>query len=215
MHLFIIFTSERGLCGAFNSSVIKQVRQEILNLENNNKKIKLIIIGKKGYEILQSKYTEYIDSYFNINAYNYDLVLSQLRYKILNFSSNDIVGNCYLFFNKFQNAVLSKVTKLQLLPFKTFPHDYCDNKYQNAAGYYEYEGSQCVANSISLYIKAQLNNALVHSNASEEGARMTAMEGATKNAHKIIGELTLKFNRARQGIITKELIEIISGAEVV
>ncbi|WP_316353824.1 ATP synthase F1 subunit gamma [Candidatus Trichorickettsia mobilis] len=208
-NLLVLITSERGLCGAFNSTVIKQVKQEIINLERHNQQIKLIIVGKKGYEALKNRYPKYIDSYLNVSKNNAELMQYQLQQKIMNFVRSNAVGNCYLFFNKFQNAMSYKIIKSQLFPIVSGSYQPVDKLA------HEYEGDKCISSAINLYVMGQLTYALVHSKASEEGARMTAMDGATKNANKIVNELTLKFNRTRQRIITKELIEIISGAEVV
>jgi len=203
--LLVVITSERGLCGAFNLSVIKQVKSDIRNLENENKDIKLIIVGKKGYDALKNQYSHYINSYFNLSKSHDDSLLLQVKEKIMQLIENSEAGMCRVYFNKFKNAMTQILIKQQMLPVE---RDTTSN-----ITTYEYEGEGLVFNMINLYISGQLNYALLQSRASEEGARMTAMDNATNNAKEIINKLTLKLNRTRQAIITKELTEIISGAE--
>lgn len=205
--LLIVVTSERGLCGAFNMSVIKQVKSDIQNLEKENKEIKLIIVGKKGYDALKNQYSHYINSYFNLSKLHDDLVLLHIKQKIMQLIENGEAGLCRIYFNKFKNAMTQILIKQQMLPVK--------RDTTNNMPAYEYEGEGLILNMINLYISGQLNYALLQSRASEEGARMTAMDNATNNAREIINKLTLKLNRTRQAIITKELTEIISGAEAI
>ncbi|WP_341790572.1 ATP synthase F1 subunit gamma [Rickettsia endosymbiont of Polydrusus tereticollis] len=211
-HLFIVLTSERGLCGTFNSSIIKQVKTDIIDLENNGTQIKLIIIGKKGYEALKKEYSNYIDSYFELSKTYDENLLFQIKQKILEAVENSEISHCSVYFNKFKNAMMQVITKQQILPVE----QYTKVQEEKAVNYiYEYEGENLIANMINLYINSQINYALLQNMASEEGARMTAMENATNNANEIIDKLTLKLNRSRQAIITNELIEIIAGAEAV
>lgn len=211
-HLLIVLTSERGLCGTFNSSIIKQVKTDIIDLENNGSQIKLIIIGKKGYEALKKEYSNYIDSYFELSKTYDENLLFQIKQKILEAVENSEISYCSVYFNKFKNAMMQVITKQQILPVE----QYSKVQEEKAVNYiYEYEGENLIANMINLYINSQVNYALLQNMASEEGARMTAMENATNNANDIIDKLTLKLNRSRQAIITNELIEIIAGAEAV
>ncbi|MCC8368957.1 MAG: F0F1 ATP synthase subunit gamma [Rickettsia endosymbiont of Oxypoda opaca] len=211
-HLLIVLTSERGLCGTFNSSIIKQVKTDIIDLENNGSQIKLIIIGKKGYETLKKEYSNYIDSYFELSKTYDENLLFQIKQKIMEAVENSEISHCSVYFNKFKNAMMQVITKQPILPVE----QYTKVQKEKAVSYiYEYEGENLIANMINLYINSQINYALLQNMASEEGARMTAMENATNNANEIIDKLTLKLNRSRQAIITNELIEIIAGAEAV
>lgn len=211
-HLLIVLTSERGLCGALNSSIIKQVKTDIIDLENKGAQIKLIIIGKKGYEALKKEYSNYIDSYFELPKTYDENLLFQIKQKIMEAVENSEISYCSVYFNKFKNAMMQVITKQQILPVE----QYTKIQEEKAVNYiYEYEGENLIANMINLYINSQINYALLQNMASEEGARMTAMENATNNANEIIDKLTLKLNRSRQAIITNELIEIIAGAEAV
>ncbi len=207
--LLIVITSERGLCGSFNSSLIKKVKTDIENLEQSGKEFKLIIVGKKGYEVLKNKYLNFIDGYFNIgDSNNKNAIIATIKEKIMHLIEIGSIGSCSIYFNKFKNAITHIPTGQSILPIQqknsnTLP----------SGSNYEEEGSNLLLDIINLYIIGQLNFALLQSAASEEGARMTAMDNATKNANEIINTLTLKLNRSRQAIITKQLIEVISGVE--
>ncbi|WP_202069372.1 ATP synthase F1 subunit gamma [Rickettsia tillamookensis] len=209
-NLLIVMTSERGLCGTFNYSIIKQVKNDIKELENKGEQIKLIIIGKKGYEALKRQYAHYIDSYFELPKIHDENLMLEVKEKIMSLVTNLEVSNCVIYFNKFKNAMTQIMTKQQILPVEKY-HD--DSAIEN--DYYEYEGENLISNLINLYVNSQINYALLQNRASEEGARMTAMENATNNANDLISKLVLKLNRSRQAIITTELIEIIAGSEAV
>lgn len=209
-NLLIVMTSERGLCGTFNYMIIKQVKSDIETLKSKGEKIKLIIIGKKGYEALKKPYESYIDSYFELPKNHDENLMLQIKQKIMALVANLEVSNCTIYFNKFKNTMTQIMTKQQVLPVEKY-HD--DSKIEKAN--YEYEGENLIQNLINLYVNSQINYALLQNRASEEGSRMTAMENATNNAHDIINKLVLKLNRSRQVIITTELIEIIAGSEAV
>ncbi|CAN7940723.1 unnamed protein product [Ixodes pacificus] len=209
-NLLIVMTSQRGLCGTFNYSIIKQVKNDIKELENKGEQIKLIIIGKKGYEALKRHYVNYIDSYFELPKIHDENLMLQVKQKIMSAVENLEVSNCVIYFNKFKNAMTQIMTKQQILPVEKYQDD---SAVEN--DHYEYEGENLISNLINLYVNSQINYALLQSRASEEGARMTVMENATNNANDLISKLVLKLNRSRQAIITTELIEIIAGSEAV
>ncbi|WP_375330996.1 ATP synthase F1 subunit gamma [Candidatus Tisiphia endosymbiont of Oplodontha viridula] len=208
-HLLIVVTSERGLCGAFNFLLSKQVKSDIANLENAGKQVRLIIIGKKGYDAFKGQYSHYIDDYYEFpKAHNNNLSF-QIKEKLMEMVEDSRISNCQIYFNNCKNAMIQIPTKKQILPIEK---QLCSNeKYLS----YEYEGEELILHMINLYVSAQINYALLQNRASEEGARMTAMDNATKNAKELINKLTLKLNRSRQDLITKDLIEIIAGAEAV
>ncbi|WP_341747816.1 ATP synthase F1 subunit gamma [Candidatus Tisiphia endosymbiont of Dascillus cervinus] len=209
LHLLIVVTSERGLCGAFNFLLSKQVKSDIANLENVGKQVRLIIIGKKGYDAFKGQYSHYIDNYYEFpKAHNNNLSF-QVKEKLMEMVEDSRISNCQIYFNNCKNAMIQIPTKKQILPIEK---QLCSNeKYLS----YEYEGEGLILHMINLYVSAQINYALLQNRASEEGARMTAMDNATKNAKELINKLTLKLNRSRQDLITKDLIEIIAGAEAV
>ncbi|XVN42456.1 MAG: ATP synthase F1 subunit gamma [Candidatus Rickettsia vulgarisii] len=208
VHLLIIITSERGLCGALNFLLIHQIKSDIAKLKELNKDIKLIIIGRKGYNALKGEYLNYIDSFYDFPKPNDNNLSLIIREKIIKLFENSEISNCQIYFNKCKNAMVQIPTKQQILPVKQQTKLEQD-KYLS----YKYEGKDLVFNMINLYINSQINYALLHNRASEEGTRMTAMDDATNNANDIIDKLTLKLNKSRQNLITKDLIEIIAGAE--
>ncbi len=206
--LLVLVTAERGLCGAFNFLIIKQMQTYIANLEKIGKQIRLIIIGKKGYDALKNNYANYIDSYLPFPKTHDNNLSIQIKDKILKMIKNSEIDSCQIFFNTCKNAMTQIPTVMQILPAEKLNKIEQENHLS-----YEYEGTELVASIINLYVGAQINYALLHSRASEEGARMTAMDNATKNAKELINKFTLKLNRSRQELITKDLIEIIAGAE--
>ncbi|WP_341757384.1 ATP synthase F1 subunit gamma [Candidatus Tisiphia endosymbiont of Ditula angustiorana] len=207
-YLLIVVTSERGLCGAFNFLLSKQVKSDIANLENAGKQVRLIIIGKKGYDAFKGQYSHYIDNYYEFPKAHNNLSF-QVKEKLMEMVEDSRISNCQIYFNNCKNAMIQIPTKKQILPIEK---QLCSNeKYLS----YEYEGEGLILHMINLYVSAQINYALLQNRASEEGARMTAMDNATKNAKELINKLTLKLNRSRQDLITKDLIEIIAGAEAV
>jgi len=209
-HLLLVVTSERGLCGGFNFMVTKRVKYDIINLENAGEQVKLIIIGKKGYDILQGQYSTYIDSYFEFpKSYDNNLSL-QLKERVMMLATKSEIKNCQVYFNQYKNALVQIPTKKQILPVENQLKSQEESVIQ-----YELEGEGLIANIVDLYVTSEINYALIQSRASEEGARMVAMDNATKNANNLIDKLTLKLNRSRQNLITNDLIEIIAGAEAI
>ncbi|WP_425360664.1 ATP synthase F1 subunit gamma [Candidatus Tisiphia endosymbiont of Ceraclea dissimilis] len=213
-HLLVVVTSERGLCGSFNFAVFKQVKFDIANLENAGKQVRLIIIGKKGYDLFKWQYSHYIDNYYDFPKYHNNNLPFQIKDKITEMVDSGKISSCQIYFNKCKNAITQIATKQQILPIEqqlSSSEQYSSEQYLS----YEYEGEGLVLNMINLYVTAQINYALLQSRVSEEGARMTAMDNATKNADELINKLTLTLNRSRQDIITRDLIEIIAGAEAI
>lgn len=206
--LLIVMTTERGLCGGFNAQVIKRTKKDIQKLRNAGQEVRLLVIGKKGYAALRHNYADLIAGYYHIDKDNNECVAMQVRNKIVEMVERGEVGSCFLYYNRFKNAMTQIMTKLQILPAVR-----CKSKPEELVSQYEYEGFGLVRDVINLYLGGQINYALLQSRASEEGARMTAMDNATRNAGELIEKLTLQLNRSRQAIITTELTEIICGAE--
>lgn len=206
--LLVVMTTERGLCGGFNAQVIKRTKKDIAKFKADGEEVKLIIVGKKGYAALKNSYSEMICAHYHVGRDDIECVAMQVRNKIIELIENGEVGSCFMYYNRFKNAMTQIMTKLQILPAQR-----CKTKSEESQ--YEYEGLGLVRDIINLYIGSQLNYGLLQSRASEEGARMTAMDNATRNAGELIDSLTLQLNRSRQAIITTELTEIISGAEAI
>jgi F-type H+-transporting ATPase subunit gamma len=208
-HLLVVMTSERGLCGSFNASIIRKVKQDIKELQASGRKVKLLIIGKKGIDAFKAQYSEIIDSCYHDIKGQVESLSGMIKNKIMELIAGNKVGECSIYYNHFKNAMSQIPTRRDIIP-ATFE----ENK-ANEDNILEYEGDNVIEEILHLYISGEISNALLQSKASEEGARMTAMDNATRNAGELVNKLTLQLNRSRQAIITKELIEIISGAEAV
>lgn len=208
--LFVIFSGDRGLCGAFNGSVTRGVRQFIIENKNNYDKIFLSFIGKKSYEAYKGK-PEY-----NIVDYYEDLT-TKIEFDNITKVSDNIVKyycekNCkevYLIYNEFKSVITQKVVMEKILPIEPAKDLYMPSVE------YDFEPNESVVLDFLLekYLKTEIYRALLESSASEQASRMNSMEAASNNAEEMIKELTLTYNRARQSTITKELIEVVSGAE--
>ena len=210
-HLLVVITSERGLCGGFNSSVIRQVKNDIKILQKEGKLIRLLVIGKKGRDALKDQYSDIIAGYYHHNIKNnVECLAREVKDKIIEMVEGEEVGACYMYYNRFKNAMTQILNKECILPAKS-----AENAEISAVSECEYEGSNLIHDVINFYISGEINYGLLQSKASEEGARMTAMDNATRNAGELVDKLTLKLNRSRQAMITTELTEIISGAEAV
>jgi F-type H+-transporting ATPase subunit gamma len=210
-NLLVIMTSERGLCGGFNSSILKTVKADLANLDAEGKDYKILVVGKKGYDVLKSKYADKIEKLYHIGRDNSECIAKQVKDKIISMVEDGEVGPCNFYYSKFKNAMTQIVTNKQVLPAEKLAADEGGSTISN----YDYEGECLVHEVIGQYINGLVNYGLLQSRASEEGARMTAMDSATRNANELIDKLTLKLNRSRQSIITTELIEIIAGAEAI
>src|SRR5687767_10357391 len=215
-HLLVTITSDRGLCGAFNSSIARRARVVARRLAGEGKTVKFLCVGKKGRENLRRDYGgAIIDSVTDVGR-------KQLRFseadaiaaKIAALFAKGEVDVVTIVYNKFKSAISQIPTELQLIPFaageepKEAPADGARAAYE-----YEPDEKEILAELLPRNLSIQIFRALLESNASEHGARMSAMDNATRNAGEMIGKLTITYNRTRQAQITKELIEIISGAE--
>lgn len=225
-HLMVVMTSQRGLCGAFNSSVVRLAKQGILDLQQNGKQIKLIVIGQKGYDALKWQYKDLIIEHYNIITSDYEPAILQLKDKIMHLIQNNEIGSCSVYYNYFQNAITQVPSAIKVLPIAEDKQekeeekeskiiDKNNNIQDTNFAKYEYDGDGIIKQVLEMYIGGQMEYAILQSKASEEGARMTAMDNASKNASELIDQLTLQLNRSRQSMITTELIEIIAGAEAV
>jgi len=212
--LIILISSNRGLCGAFNSNVVKKclsLINEKIEMGINENNIDIICIGKKGFDGLKNKKVKIVDTNFTI----FDQLTFENTRKIADQLINNFINKKYssieLIYNQFRNAVMQDVVIEQFLPlvFEKSPEGFYEEKY-----YYIYEPSvnELLDNLIPVSLRIQFHKALLDSYTSEHGARMTAMHKATDNATELIGELELTYNKARQSSITKELLEIVSGA---
>ena len=209
-HLLVVATAERGLCGGFNSSIVRLAREKILSLQAEGKTVKILCIGKKGYDQLRRQFEKQIIDLVDLRAV-----------RQLGFGNADPIGKkiialfeegefdvATLFYSKFRSVILQIPTAQPLIPAQF-------DAGEAAAASYEYEPGQdeILATLAPRNISVQIFRALLENAASEQGARMSAMDSATRNAGEMIKKQTTIYNRSRQAMITKELIEIISGAE--
>ena len=210
-HLLVVATSERGLCGGFNSSIVRLARARILQLLAEGKSVKILTIGKKGREQLRRDYGPLLIGHVDLSAVRrlgYDNALAVARDILHRYDAGEF-DVCSIFYNRFQSVISQIPTERQLVPAV----------FEEAAGgvsaLYEYEPDEeaILADLLPRGVATQIFTALLENAASEQGARMSAMDNATRNAGDMIDRLTIVYNRSRQASITKELIEIISGAE--
>ncbi len=209
--LVVLMTADRGLCGGFNANVSKEAERFIRNNPQGYADIDLMIIGRKGRDFLKSRVGD------NIIKVHEDIT-SDASYKTAQLIGEEIVAAfdaetydaVYVLYNAFQSAIVQNVTMEQVLPIQPKT----DTVDENAVEYiYEPNRLEVLSDLLPKMVEVQIFRAMLESNASEQGARMSAMDSASRNASEMIGKLTLQYNRARQAAITTELTEIISGAE--
>jgi F-type H+-transporting ATPase subunit gamma len=212
VHLLLVCTAERGLCGPFNSAIVRLAREHTVRLEAEGKQVKFLCVGRKGFDQLRRLYAKQILETIDLRA------VRQLRYENADAIGKKLVALfdkgefdvATLFFSRFKSVIAQIPTAQQLVP-PMFPEG--ESGLGGAAYEYEPEEDEILAELLPRNISTQIYRALLENAASEQGARMSAMDNATRNAGEMIKKQTLKMNRARQAMITKELIEIISGAE--
>ena len=216
--LLLVCSADRGLCGGFNGSIIKFTKKLINKLSDNGYTVKFIFIGKKAYQALKRLHSqstlENISDFANPSI-KFEIA-SSVRDQVLELFDSREISECHLIYTKFKSAISQTVEAQKLLPVESESDiDNEENKKINTS--YDYEPSEEVLldEIIPRNIAIQIHSGLLENLASEQGSRMTAMDNATRNANDMIDNLTLFYNRSRQALITKELIEIISGAEAV
>jgi F-type H+-transporting ATPase subunit gamma len=218
VHLLVVCTAERGLCGAFNSSIVRLAREHINRLLADGKQVKILCVGKKGYDQLRRLYAPLIIDVIELRG------VRQLAFehaeraaeKLLALFADGAFDVATLFFSRFRSVISQIPTAQQLIP-ATIPAEAASQEAALGGAVYEYEPDEAdiLTELLPLNIAVQIFKALLENAASEQGARMSAMDNATRNAGDLIDRLTMKYNRSRQAMITKELIEIISGAEAI
>ncbi|NBX73836.1 MAG: F0F1 ATP synthase subunit gamma [Alphaproteobacteria bacterium] len=213
VHLLVVMTADRGLCGAYNANVVKETRRRIRALQGEGKQVKLLCVGRKGRDLLRRDFGSLIVHTFD------DVGRKRLSYAEAEAIGTNLLTRfeagefdvCSLVFNQFKSVLSQVVTVKQLVPWQVAAN-------QNAVAApieFEPDAAAILGQLLPKNVTVQMYSALLESAASEQGARMTAMDNATRNAGDMITRLTLNYNRSRQAFITKELIEIISGAEAV
>lgn len=212
VHLLVVMTAERGLCGGFNSSIAKLARNYAAKLKESGKQIKIITVGKKGRDAIKRDLGQYFVEHVDLSEFKsikYTNAQSIAKALLARFDDNEY-DVATIFYSKFVNVVTQIPTTQQIIP-ATFD----DQSSTSDTTIYDYEPDEetILADLLPRGVATQIFSALLENGASEQGARMSAMDNATRNAGDMIDKLTIEFNRSRQAVITNELIEIISGAE--
>ena len=212
VYLCIVMTSDRGLCGGFNTNIIKKAKSYFQKILDEEKSLKIITVGSKGYDQLKRIYKDNIiekisfkDSK-NVNYFDADKVGKIIVDK---FEKKEF-DVCTIFYNQFKNVITQIPQEQQIIPLKA-----SESKGNSSEDNYEFEPEEdeILSNLLPKNISTQIFKAMLENSASEQGSRMSAMDNATRNAGEMVDKLTIEYNRSRQAAITKELIEIISGAE--
>ena len=210
-HLCVVITADRGLCGGFNTNICRKAKNYFDKILKENKTLKIFAVGSKGYDQLKRIYGKYIIEKVNFKGlkkitYKEAESVAKIVIKLFNESQFDV---CTIFYNKFKNVITQIPQEQQLIPIESKKNEKAaDNFYE-----FEPEENEILNDLLPKNISTQIFKAFLENAASEQGSRMTAMDNATRNAGDLVDKLTINYNRSRQAAITKELIEIISGAE--
>jgi F-type H+-transporting ATPase subunit gamma len=215
-HLLIVVTADRGLCGGFNSSIVREAKRQISRRIQDGKEVKVLCVGRKGRDGLKRDYgSTVIDTIENATRYGAQFGPARdIARRLRNLFEKNEFDVATIVYNTFKSAMSQEVTTKQIIPFPAAELAHSDT---SSAALYELEPADDVLldSLLPANLAMQIFRAMLESFASEQGARMTAMDNATRNASDMIDSLTMTYNRTRQAAITKELIEIISGAEAV
>ena len=212
-YLCVVLTADRGLCGGFNSNICKLAKNNFKKILSEGKDLKIITVGSKGLDQIKREYGQYVIKKFSFKE------KKQITFEEANIVGNEIISlfnqnefdKCVLFFNNFKNVITQIPQAQQIIPTEVNKNDESEEKtfiYE-----FEPEEDEILEDLLPKNISTQVFKALLENAASEQGSRMTAMDNATRNAGDLVDKLTINYNRSRQASITKELIEIISGAE--
>jgi len=211
-HLCIVMTSDRGLCGGFNTNIIKKAKSYFQKILNEGKTLKIITVGSKGYDQLKRTYKDNIIEKISFKESKYVNYFDAEKVGkiIINRFEKKEFDVCTIFYNQFKNVITQIPQEQQIIPLKTEASE----KNSSEDNYdFEPEEDEILSNLLPKNISTQIFKAMLENSASEQGSRMSAMDNATRNAGEMVDKLTIQYNRSRQAAITKELIEIISGAE--
>ena len=214
-HLCVVITADRGLCGGFNTNIIKKAKSFFEKINKEGKKLKIITVGMKGYDQLKRNYkNNIIDTISfkeskNVNYLDADKVGKMILEKF----KNEEFDICSIFYNKFKNVMTQIPQKQQIIPLQKDESKEETNHKIKENYEFEPDEDEILNNLLPKNISTQIFKAMLENSASEQGSRMTAMDNATRNAGELVDKLSIEYNRSRQAAITKELIEIISGAE--
>jgi len=215
-HLIVVATADRGLCGGFNSGIVRAARARIAELVLQGKTVKILCVGRKGETMLRRQHGERIVDLIDMRGVRQVgfTEAQQVGQRVLDMFEEEAFDVCTVFYAHFRSVLVQEVTGQQVIPTPV-SGDASEDAVDLAGAVYDYEPDETaiLADLLPRNVTIQLFRALLENSASEQGARMTAMDNATRNAGDMIDRLSLVYNRARQSAITTELIEIISGAE--
>jgi len=211
----VVFSSDRGLCGGFNSNLLRDVERRVAEYREQGREVRLRCFGRKCRDHLVKRDYDVIDSVIELNATEFQAAARELSVQLRSAYEQESCDEVVVVFNRFVSVMTQRPVAFQLLPVQLHASGEEEQELAGASVDYLYEpdGESILGNLLPLYVETVLLQALLETEAGEHAARMTAMDSATRNASEIIGNLTLAYNRARQAAITTELIEIVSGAE--
>ena len=212
-YLCVVLTADRGLCGGFNSNICKLAKNNFKSLLEKGKKLKIIAVGSKGVDQIKREFGKYIIKKFSFKEKKQITFLEAeiIGKEIMHLFQNNEFDKCILFYNNFKNVITQIPQAQQIIPVK---NDALKTQKEDVLSYeFEPEEDEILEDLLPKNISTQVFKAFLENAASEQGSRMTAMDNATRNAGELVDKLTINYNRSRQASITKELIEIISGAE--
>jgi F-type H+-transporting ATPase subunit gamma len=213
IHLCVVITADRGLCGGFNTNICKKAKNDFEKIIKQGKKLKIFTVGSKGHDQLKRTYGSYIIENLNFKGFKKITFkdAEEIGKKIIKLYNESQFDVCKIYYNKFKNVMTQIPQAQQIIPVektKTEEEKKIENFYE-----FEPEENEILNDLLPRNISTQIFKAILENAASEQGSRMTAMDNATRNAGDLVENLTVTYNRSRQAAITKELIEIISGAE--
>ena len=213
VHLCVVITADRGLCGGFNTNICRKAKNYFEKILKEGKTLKIFTVGSKGYDQLKRVYGSYIIEKVNFKGYKKITYkeAEQIGEKIIKLFNKSQFDTCKIFYNKFKNVITQIPQEQQIIPIENQEKE----KEKTSDNFYEFEPeeNEILDDLLPRNISTQIFKAFLENAASEQGSRMTAMDSATRNAGDLVDKLTITYNRSRQAAITKELIEIISGAE--
>ena len=212
-HLCVVLTADRGLCGGFNSNICKLAKTNFKKILESKKNLKIITVGSKGLDQIKREYSKFIIKTFSFKEKKYISFneAELIGKEIIKLFNNNEFDKCVIFYNNFKNVITQIPQAQQIIPAES---NVPDTKLENSLSYeFEPDEDEILEDLLPKNISIQVFKAFLENAASEQGSRMTAMDNATRNAGDLVDKLTINYNRSRQAAITKELIEIISGAE--
>ena len=213
VHLCVVITADRGLCGGFNTNICRKAKTYFEKILKEGKTLKIFTVGSKGHDQLKRVYGSYIIEKMNFKGFKKITYkeAEEIGSKIIRLFNESKFDVCKIFYNKFKNVITQIPQAQQIIPIESKKNEekkVLDNFYE-----FEPDENEILENLLPRNISTQIFKAILENAASEQGSRMTAMDNATRNAGDLVDKLTITYNRSRQAAITKELIEIISGAE--